>query len=289
MTREGRMRKTNISLLVTALAVTSTLARGTDKPAEIPFKLTQGFAIVMRGDIGRLSNLNILLDTGAVPSVVSKRVAGQIGAKGVAGSFALLQKDTEAQYVTVDEVNVGWVRATRLPMVIVDLSWFEQLLGTRIDAILGLDAFAGQSFSIDYKRGKITQGLSGTTRHAVPVEIHTAAGAPYWVVQIHIGGQGLRVLIDTGADQLGVFGNHAAGLLDTRKAEVKLRSATKGRVLEPTLLLMGDMSVKKQTVTVLGQPPRELGEVDGVLGPTALRITRMEFDWEHQCLRWDVE
>jgi hypothetical protein len=61
------MSNFKLRLLITALAMSSTLTRGADKPEEISFKLVQGFAIVVRGEIGSRHDLNFLLDTGASP------------------------------------------------------------------------------------------------------------------------------------------------------------------------------------------------------------------------------
>ena len=283
------MSTCRLCLLITALTVTCVSARAVDNQDEIPFKLVQGFAIVMHGEIGSLANLNILLDTGAVPSVLSAKAARRIGVSGASGSFALLHKEIEAQYVSADLVRVGWIRAARMPMVILDLTRLDQVLGIRIDAIFGLDVFAGSGFTIDYRRSRITQ-TPGTTRHMVSVEICTAAGAPYWVVPISLGGQMLHVLLDTGANHLGIFAGHVASLvLDPRKSEANLITETNVEMLQPALLRMGDASLKRQTATVLGEPPGGPREIDGVLGPVALKITRIEFDWAHHCLRWNAE
>ena len=53
--------------------------------------------------------------------------------------------------------------------------------------------------------------------------------------------------------------------------------------------VMGDMALNNQLANVIEEPHGTLRELDGVLGPTALHMTRIEFDWEHQCLRWDSE
>jgi hypothetical protein len=168
-------------------------------------------------------------------------------------------------------------------MVVVDLARFERLLGTRIDAIIGLDILARQNFSIDYKRRRITPGSSGSTQHVMPVEILTFSGTPYWVLPINLGGHIFRVLLDTGANDLGLFAGH------TPKPDLDLPGAATTRPLRPLPLTMGDMLVKKQLTVVLDEPPGALHQIDGLLGPTALGITRIEFDWEHKCLRWDAE
>jgi hypothetical protein len=60
-------------------------------------------------------------------------------------------------------------------------------------------------------------------------------------------------------------------------------------MLRPALLFIGDTALKRQTATLLREPPGGPREIDGVLGPAALKITRIEFDWEHHCLRWNAE
>jgi predicted aspartyl protease len=272
--------------------LSTTLARGARGPDEIPFKLAQGFGIVVRGGIGQLNNLNFLVDTGAVPSVLSARVASRIGVTGTTGSFTLLQNDTQAMYLTVDDVRLGSIHVTGQPMVILDLARFEQLLGTRIDAIIGLDILARQSFAIDYKHGRITTGLSGLTRHVVPAEIYTVAGAPYWVLPISLGGQSLRVLLDTGADAFALFAGHIPKQILDLRGGTRIPSnqkETATRSPEPLLLILGDTPLKQQLAVVLEAPPGALQQIDGVLGPTALGITRIEFDSEHKCLRWDTK
>jgi Aspartyl protease len=277
------MRVRKVILIMTVAMLSVTLARGARIPGEIPFKLAQGFGIVVQGGIGPLTNLNFLVDTGAVPSVLSEKVAAHIGVTGVSGSLALLHNNIQAQYVTVDEVHFGSIRAVGLPMVVVDLGRFERLLGIRIDAIIGLDILARQDFGIDYKRRRITPGLSGPARHVMPVEILTFSGTPYWVLPINLGGNIFRVLLDTGANDLALFAGH------TPKPALNLPGKATARPLRPLPLTMGDMLLKTQLAVVLDEPSGALQQIDGVLGPTALGITRIEFDWEHKCLRWDAE
>jgi len=287
------MSNFKICFLVMALAVSSTLARGEDKPGEIPFKLVQRFGIVIRGEIGSMRDLNFLLDTGAVPSVLGQRAVSQMGIRGARGSLTLLNKDSQAEYVTVDEVQVGWIRAESLPMVVVDLTHLEQRLGTRIDAIIGLDMIAGQDISIDYKHRKITRGLSGLARHAAAVETFSASGAPYWVVPISLGGAAFRVLLDTGANDLGLFAPRASQPFKLVRSEtIAHENATgeeKAITLPPMTLVLSDGKFKNQVAVVVGEPPGAPREIDGVLGPTALGITRIELDWEQKCVRWGTQ
>jgi predicted aspartyl protease len=286
------MSNFKVRLLITVLAMGSTLARGADKPEEIPFKLVQGFGIVVRGDIGSLHDMNFFVDTGAVPSVLGQRAASQLGIRGARGSLTLLNKDSQAEYVSVDKVRLGWIRADRLPMVVVDLAHLEQRLGMRIDAFVGLDLFAGQDFSIDYKHRTIARGLSGLARHSVEVETFSASGAPYWVVPISLGGATLRVLLDTGANNVTLFAPRASTLFKrVSNQKIAFQSAAGEQsaiTLSPMTLVLSDAKFQNQSAIVVGEAPDALPEIDGVLGPTVLGITRIEFDWEQKCLRWDT-
>lgn len=287
------MASFKIPLLIMVLAVNSTLARGADKSGEISFKLVQGFAIVVPGEIGPRHDLNFLLDTGAVPSVLSQTSASQLGIRGVKGSLSVLNKDTQAEYAMVDEVKLGWVRADRLPMVVVDLTQLERRMGIRIDAIIGLDLFVGQDLTIDYKHRIISRGLSGLARHSVSAETLSASGAPYWVIPISLGGATFRVLLDTGANDVGLFAPRASTMFNlVRNQTIAHQSATreeKALTFPPMTLLLSDGRFKNQSAIALGEAPGALRGIDGVFGPTALGITRIELDWEQKCLRWDTQ
>jgi len=282
-----------ISVLGLALAVNSTFARGADKPEELPFKLVQGFGIVVRGEIGSMQDLNFLLDTGAVPSVLGQRAAAQMGIRGVQAPLTLLNKENQAEYVTVEDVQLGWIRAARLPMVVVELAHLEQRLGTRIDAIIGLDMLVGQDISIDYKHRKITRGLSGLARHSVDIETFSASGAPYWVVPISLGGVGFRVLLDTGANDLGLFAPRGSKSFKFVTSDTIAHESAVGEqkafTMPPMMLVLSDSKFKNQVAVIVGEAPGALREIDGVLGPTVLGITRIELDWQQKCLRWDTQ
>lgn len=285
-------RRVSVALAV-AVVLNTIQARGADRPDVIPFKLIQGFAIVAQGGIGVVNNLNFLVDTGAVPSVVSEKVASQIGVTGLPGTLALLHKAIEAPYVVISDVRLGPIRAASLPMVVVDLRRLEDLLGTRIDGIIGLDLLAKQSLTIDYKHKKITRGLSRRRLHVISAEIDSFAGAPYWVLPISLSGRPFRVLLDTGADDLALFSGHTPKeILELRRSPrvvAGLTGETTIQELQPQPLIIGDMLFDKQLALVLQEPLGELRDVDGLLGPTAVRISYIELDWENKRLRWEAQ
>jgi len=178
-------------------------------------------------------------------------------------------------------------------MVVVDLARLEGELGTRIDAVIGLDLIPRQSIAIDYKLRKIVLGLERTALHESTAQIYTFEDAPYWVVTLNLGGRDFRVLLDTGADALGLFNRDVTrSFLDRRrKMPVAVISTAPWTVqtLQPQVVAIGDTQLERQTVVLLPEPPGEFQKIDGVMGPRALRMARLELDWTHKCLRWERE
>jgi hypothetical protein len=285
------MKNRKVCLFASAIVLTTTLTRAGAMSREIPFRLVHGFGIVVQGRIGPMNDLNFLFDTGAVPSAISQRVASKIGVSGNSGTLALLDKEIDAQYVTVDDVHFGPIRAATLAMVVVDLARLEGPLGIRVDAVIGLDLLKRQSFGIDYKHRKIVLGLEGATLQESPAEVYTLEGASYWVLTVNLSGHDFRVLLDTGADALGLFARDVSFLDRRRKTPVSERLADQSTIqaLLPQTVVIGDTQFKRQTVVVLPDPPAGLQKIDGVMGPRALRIARVELDWEHRSLRWERE
>ena len=89
---------------------------------EVPFKLYRGYVIVARGSIGNLRNLNFLIDTGAVPSVLDRRIAKKLHLTGSFEKLSVFTNELEAQRVIAPEVSLGPFHADALPAVVGNLS-----------------------------------------------------------------------------------------------------------------------------------------------------------------------
>ncbi len=272
---------------VLATAVTASPSTASTWHEDIPFHLTGGFAIVVRGGIGPLNDLSLLLDTGAVPSVVSQKLASRIGVTGTFGSLALVNKEIQAQYATVEDVRFGALHAASLPVVLVDLDPLESILSTKIDAIIGLDIFAGQDFSIDYKHKKILPNLGSRTLQESPVGIYIFESSPYCVLDIKVGARTFRMLLDTGANNVALFSSN----LPKSILQVSLKSGATGttQLFPPQSVSIAGTRFGDQTIDVLENSPLALKNIDGVIGPTVLGMTRLEIDWAHKRIRWDRE
>jgi len=73
------MRFLRVLVLVAAATVLiPKIALAANDRQEITFKLYRGYTIIVQGSIGALRNCNLLIDTGAVPSVLDRRVAKKL-------------------------------------------------------------------------------------------------------------------------------------------------------------------------------------------------------------------
>ena len=110
--------------------------------ATLPVKLYGGYTVVVQGSIADIPNLNFIIDTGALPTVVDARIAGKLGLSGNRQSLTVFSRQVGTERVVLPNVRIGPVRATGVQGLVADLSFAEKSLGLRIDAIVGLDVLA---------------------------------------------------------------------------------------------------------------------------------------------------
>src|SRR6266849_3574218 len=148
----------------------SQLVVASDSADEVPFRLYRGYAIVVRGSIGNLSNLNFLIDTGAVPSVLDRRIARKLRLAGTLGKLSVFTQKLDTEHSNAPNVQLGQLHADALPVVVRDLSFAEQALGTRVDAMIGFDFLGQSAFTIDYVSKKIVFGPIDASLAAIPYQ-----------------------------------------------------------------------------------------------------------------------
>jgi hypothetical protein len=256
----------------------------------IPFKLYQDYLIVVQGSLGTLDRLNFLIDTGMSPTKVDPIVARKLGLTGAAPhKLALFDRNLEVPQVVLPSLQLGPIRAESLPGVIVDLSCFEKILGSRIDAVVGFDVLSLSSFSIDYRTKKIVFGPIEPSASSVPFE----TGPPVLTVELHIHDEPLRLLIDTGANELVLFECQLPNSLrqlevssqkqsffngagqEVKLTEVRLRGA---RLASTALGVQKGLAADDNANC--GRP------FDGVVGVTRLGLKWVAFDFAQRRFSW---
>ena len=152
-----------------------------EKKTHLPFRLIDGWAVVVKGTIGGEPSRTILIDTGAVPSAISKEMAEKLGLLGSAEQVSVKNPAIGVERVRVPNVQVGPVAANSLDMVAADFGTIEQALHTRLDAVIGLDLLGRKNFTIDYRGKKILFGIGVQAADSVTFEMRTQLAEPmYW-------------------------------------------------------------------------------------------------------------
>jgi Aspartyl protease len=252
------------------LGVLTVLLVGRADGQAVSFDLYQNYLIVVRGAAGPLKGLNFLLDTGASPSFLDRRVAQKLHLPELPASVAVIAGSAQAGQSVVPSVEVGPVRRENLPVIVEDLSFFQKTVPVRIDAVIGLDLLGQSPFVIDYRSRAIRFGSFPDLATSLP--LHMKAGLP--IVEAELDHVSAHLLLDTGAGSLIVFAlpeprpmkvSFAIGDFDRKQAwlrSVRLGETEFGR--EPALLVQrrGD----------------EGHDFDGLMSPAALGLTKVAVD-----------
>ena len=280
------MDRIGIAVLVTVCTLLSTMAAA-DKTNEVTFKLYRGYVIVVRGEIDGVRDLNFIVDTGAVPSVLEKRLASKLDLVSEAGQLSVFTGRMESRRAVARNVRLGPVQAIELPVMIQDLSFAESALGTRVDGMIGLDLLGQGPFTIDYESRKISFGPIDPTFTTIPYR----PGLPYAMVDLDIQGRRLGILVDTGANELVLFSSALQQCVSSIK---KTRSATWSnlggdiRVDEAQLTNahFGSLAWEERVVYILQDHDHQTG-IGGILGMKSLRATRVAFDPDRRVVAWE--
>ena len=282
-----------------------------DPRVALPIKLYDGYTVVVQGSIANSSNLNFLIDTGALPTVVDARMARKLNLSGKRQPLTVFSRHVDTERVLLPVVRLGPVRATGVEGLIADLSFAEKSLGIRIDAIVGLDVLGHGNFSIDYSAGQILFGPTDTANWVAGFN----PGLPQVIIEFQTDTRPVRLLVDTGAKYLILFARRNsdsahddAGALRPVTAltvanlpplpPVQQNDQTTGPrivtfggdvLLQPVLLSQLRLGALQLPDQLAYLSPFDAGTplgFDGVLGVGALHVQRIDFDFEHGRLSW---
>ena len=289
-----KSRTFRISFLLLIIWSNSPVLIAAEPTAQIPFKLRGGFAIVVSGAIGSQDNLNFLVDTGAVPSVVHQRLANKLNLSGPREDISVVSQNHSVERVVLPHMRLGLLEFPSVSAVVVDLAPIEKQLGLRLDAIVGLDVLGGQNLTIDYRKCEILIGVAATNGEAIPFELLSEANAPYVVVRMETNSQVVRLLLDTGADSITLFAARLKGrALAAQKSGTRKDVCASGEYAVEQVQLrdvkLGGVNRGRRQATMVDVPARASQDFDGMLGPTSLGITRLAFDFRGKILYLQIE
>src|SRR5690349_3056885 len=172
------------------------------QPTEMSFKLCNNNLIVVRGSVGSVSGVKFVLDTGTNRTSISKALASRLKLSGSTEPLQTLSGPIETQSVVVPHIQIGAFAVDGLRVLTQDFKFLEDSLGASVGGILGLDILRSHNFTIDYPNKRITF-VAAETAHLAQLE----SQSPLLTVNIKIGDQNLRFVVDSGAQGLIAFRN----------------------------------------------------------------------------------
>ena len=291
----ARLRIARFALLAFASCALSAFCWGGDIPeisprptgpvAQIPFKAYQDYLIVAEGRIGNLEHQNLLVDTGTNPSMIDRRVAAELGLQATSRDLSLFNKKVVSETVLLPKFEFGPLRRQNLQVMVADFSAIGRGLGTRIDAVIGLDVLGASNFTIDYKKRRISFGAS-VEHHNVPF----SAGQQFITVNLKSGSRELHLLLDTGTPRLVLFESHLRdvdlGWMSGAGSGNNLTGNVEFKAIVLHQARIGTLEVGPQPASVVPSQHDYAGNLDGLMGVSCLRPKRISFDFEKQLLGW---
>jgi hypothetical protein len=272
------------SLAACVFVLTSGLPLSSDTTEGVPFQLKQRHLVVTKGSIGRLNGLNLLIDTGTIPSVVARRVARQLRLQTRPSTLVAFGQLVPIKGALLEGFRIGPLWSGAVPACVGDLSYLE---GVHIDAIVGLDVLVRTSFAIDYRSRVLTFAPVVRADATAPLEVTW----PFITVRLTAAAHQVRLLIDTGSPDLVLFKTRLATILPNHqqwRGDKTVRYASGPARLRRIVLrdvTLGANAWSTLPAWALDRPPAGYPPgIDGVLGVTALGCRTVHFDFERSKL-----
>jgi len=250
----------------------------------LKFELVDQYKIVVRGSIGPLQGLKLLIDTGAMPSMVDRRVAKKLALNVEEAEYVAFGTKARVQTTVLPNIRLGARHVDAVPAGVADLSYLHG-----VDVIVGLDVLSRVSFSIDYVERRLEFGPVLARKPGLRLE----ATPPFITVQLSISGKPFRFLVDTGSSRLILFENRVRNRLPFLAVHGELvlyhlaGSSRLQRVFLPPLEADGSTIQHVEGFmsdqSLDGYPPG----IDGVLGLRALASKHIDLDFERGRLAFD--
>lgn len=273
------------SLLLSTLAFGS-LCQAEDQSFEVPFEWKGGH-LVVRGSIGDLTDLNLVIDTGASSTTVSKRIARKLGLKGEKKQATAHGHRIDVEQVRLPSLQMGSLLREDIPAWSMDrLTVADARQMFRIDALIGLDLLRRTNLTIDFEKQIVRFG---------PVHVGEDFQAfypalPFLVMRISVGGETLGVMLDSGAEDLILYERrvgHRLAIGPSRGSKEVRHAGGKTRLRKVRLskISIGTTEWSELEAFLMEGGAGDSG-LDGVLGIRALGLKRLTVDFRVNRIGW---
>jgi len=257
------------------------------QPSKLPFRLYWGYLAIVEGSIGNLQRLNFLVDTGANPSVVDQEIVRSLKLTTQPARVNLSNRTVQTQLVVLPSLLLGPLRVRSIPVLTEDLSHYQNALGCRVDAIVGLDVLRRSNFTIDYKHKELRFGPIENLTFSAPFD----TDEPVVTIRMQLQKRQLRVVVDSGGPDLMLFRTRIPSAINFEALGTETVADASGsferrRVRIPEVYL-GEEKIGPQIAFIADDRKDEGDNFDGVLGVRGPQFSKIAFDFEHRRFWWE--
>ena len=254
---------------------------------ELPFRIVDGYLILVEGAIGTRTHLKFLLDTGASMSILDTKIADGMNLRRESAESFNFDRKLAWDQAAIPEVRFGPITAADTVMLVGPLAKYSEF-ARNVDAIIGLDLLYLHDFTIDYASKKIIFQSSATP----PAQVRSEAPISGLTLLIQVQGHPVRLIVDTGFPGILLFEERLFARAPELRSTGTVYNVMLGERLRAKATTLRNVTIgptSKDAPVLLAQapPPEILPGIDGVAGIAALTARRVHFNFIEKRLSWE--
>ena len=264
----------------------------------LKFDLYRDYLILVQASSSGHDQLNFLVDTGADPTILDRRVAEELKLHPFAvGKVTDLNGVALGESAVLPDLQVGPIHSRNLTVLISDLSFLEKSLNVRtatspaanIDGMIGIDVLGQNPFTIDYATKEINFSELYPLDFSVPLQV----SQHFLTVVIALNGQSYQLMLDTGASSLMLFSTRVEGLLSSSQGSIikhstNLSGQFQRLQIQLKDLTLGDAHIGEKPGFVVANKKQAADDFDGLLNPVSVGITRIGIDPKRRVITFNL-
>src|ERR1700730_5127724 len=288
--RSTRHAKTLLPVLAALLLLlanaTAAKTRSELRSNEGSFDVYNDYLIVVQGSVGPLRGLKFLLDTGQTFSSIDRRIAEKLNLTKRQGAVFNIDKMSSVEWANVTDFAYGPQHVSDIRVMIEDLRYLRA--NASIDGVIGLDLLRRTNFRLDLIARRI---LFGTTEKRAARSVPMHADGICLKVELEFDGRPVWMIADTCMKGIVSYQDQLDSMAANYRVQRQITGISLGGPIRYTPALvarlrLGTQDLDRQVYLVPASTNPLLQHTAGYLGLATLNAKIIEFDFDHNELRW---